>query len=433
MAKVTFDGPNKLIIVNSGVTELSVQIDLYSDWKEWWGLGDNSKYFAAFRTIGGDPLSPSVSVGDYYFLQNQVTDGGWRIRPYEGDHVLTITGNLVPEDATKALFTSTLGDWNVLITLQTSSLTQTAGGTTPSEIGAAVWDPLATLYNTPGTMGAKLNSAASAGDPWGTALPGTYPAGSAGQIVAKIGTDNVLSSTQQAQITKIGTNNVLSTHQNSQLDLIGTSGLIPQDLIDQINLIGTDNVLSILLQSQINKIGTDAVLSSHQNSQLDLIGTSGLIPDGLENKINLIGTDGVLSATDHSQIAKIGTNDVLSAHQNSQLDLIGTSGLIPDGLENKINLIGTDAVLSSTQQTKISSIGTDNVLSATQQTKINQIGTDSVLSPAQQLMILEIYKIFGLDPTKPLVVTPSSRTAGAEIQQVISGDPNTSVTVTRLP
>lgn len=55
----------------------------------------------------------------------------------------------------------------------------------PDNLARAVWDAIATSYNLPGTMGEKLNAASSAGDPWGTALPGVYPAGSAGDIVGQ--------------------------------------------------------------------------------------------------------------------------------------------------------------------------------------------------------------------------------------------------------
>ena len=61
MAKVTFDGPNKLIIVNPGIVELDVQVDIYSDWKEWAATGDNLKYPPALRTIGGDPAKVRVA------------------------------------------------------------------------------------------------------------------------------------------------------------------------------------------------------------------------------------------------------------------------------------------------------------------------------------------------------------------------------------
>jgi len=65
----------------------------------------------------------------------------------------------------------------------TADITVTGGALTVGDIVDGVWDALATSYNTAGTMGAKLNSAASAGDPWSTALPGSYAPGEAGYIV----------------------------------------------------------------------------------------------------------------------------------------------------------------------------------------------------------------------------------------------------------
>lgn len=52
-----------------------------------------------------------------------------------------------------------------------------------ANVGEAVWGALSALFNEAGTMGERLNSAGSAGDPWGTALPGAYTAGSAGYLV----------------------------------------------------------------------------------------------------------------------------------------------------------------------------------------------------------------------------------------------------------
>lgn len=53
-----------------------------------------------------------------------------------------------------------------------------------ANVGAAVWSSIAAVNNVAGTMGEKLNDAGAAGDPWGTLLPGSYPASSAGQILA---------------------------------------------------------------------------------------------------------------------------------------------------------------------------------------------------------------------------------------------------------
>ena len=118
MAKVSFDGVNKLIIVNTNETALSVREDLYSDWKEWAASSDNLKFLPAFRAVGGDEISTGIYVGDYYFLMN-----GWKIRPYEGNHILLITGNLYV-DGGGTPFVSTIGNYNVLISVTTSSKTE---------------------------------------------------------------------------------------------------------------------------------------------------------------------------------------------------------------------------------------------------------------------------------------------------------------------
>lgn len=52
-----------------------------------------------------------------------------------------------------------------------------------TEIAGAVWDITLASHLTGGTTGNALNAAGSAGDPWSTALPGAYSAGSAGYIM----------------------------------------------------------------------------------------------------------------------------------------------------------------------------------------------------------------------------------------------------------
>lgn len=52
-----------------------------------------------------------------------------------------------------------------------------------SEIAGAVWDVTLASHLTGGTTGNALNAAGAAGDPWSTALPGAYSAGSAGYII----------------------------------------------------------------------------------------------------------------------------------------------------------------------------------------------------------------------------------------------------------
>jgi hypothetical protein len=122
-AKVTFDGIKKLIIVKTGETALDVEVDIYSAWKDW-VLSGNAKYHQALRTVGGDPTTGANYIAPYYFLMN-----GWKIRPYEGHHVLTVDGNLYV-DGGGSPFTSTLGSYNVLtqLVLSNNAVTVTIGG-----------------------------------------------------------------------------------------------------------------------------------------------------------------------------------------------------------------------------------------------------------------------------------------------------------------
>lgn len=67
-----------------------------------------------------------------------------------------------------------------------SSRLASASYTTPPTVGAIadqVWDEVLSGHLTAGTTGAALNASGSAGDPWATALPGAYGAGTAGKIV----------------------------------------------------------------------------------------------------------------------------------------------------------------------------------------------------------------------------------------------------------
>ena len=122
--KVTFDGPNKLILVNNPETEIDVQQDIYSNWKEWLTQRDNIKYLEAISTLGGDPITEETFVGDTYFLEN-----GWRIKPWitEAGYVLTIKGNLYTREPGGNPVVPTS---NVSVNLTRSNISETtiAGG-----------------------------------------------------------------------------------------------------------------------------------------------------------------------------------------------------------------------------------------------------------------------------------------------------------------
>ena len=98
--KVSWDGFNKIIYVNEGVTTLDVKADLYSAWKEWLlGSVENpssSGWLRAISAIGGEPLNDTLNVGSTFFLEN-----GWRIQPFASKqpYILTVNGNLFTREA----------------------------------------------------------------------------------------------------------------------------------------------------------------------------------------------------------------------------------------------------------------------------------------------------------------------------------------------
>ena len=100
--KVTFDGPNKLIIINEGETDLDVEEDIYSAWKQWALTRDYLKYESAMRSTGGDPLPGGDFLGASFFLVN-----GWRIYVPAGEDNISITGNIYTEEGDPAFVTET--------------------------------------------------------------------------------------------------------------------------------------------------------------------------------------------------------------------------------------------------------------------------------------------------------------------------------------
>lgn len=119
--KVTFDGINKIIIVDlaptSGEVNIDVQADLYSDMKEDWRSDALlNKLRPPIAVIGGQSTVGSDSAGDLYFL-----DSAWKIKPYEGNHRLILTGSIFSRDGT-SVFTFTNGVFQVLTEMVVSSL-----------------------------------------------------------------------------------------------------------------------------------------------------------------------------------------------------------------------------------------------------------------------------------------------------------------------
>ena len=100
---ITIDGATRRIVLDSDNVSASQIWSAWVDWRE-----ANPQWSLAFRQAGGDSLGGGLYIPPYFFLQD-----GWKVRPREANHKLTITGNLFTEDGSSPLV-NTLGNYNVI-------------------------------------------------------------------------------------------------------------------------------------------------------------------------------------------------------------------------------------------------------------------------------------------------------------------------------
>lgn len=149
---VTFDGPLKIITCETGTTVLEVP-DLYSRWKDW-VLAGNAFYPEAMKAVGGDVIDAGAgtSIPAYVFLAN-----GWRIRPQEADHTLSVKDGVLLVEGGGDPFINTVGVYRVAIRYSQPAqaiTVSTGGGGDPSAIADAVWEDVRSL---PAVAGSGLD------------------------------------------------------------------------------------------------------------------------------------------------------------------------------------------------------------------------------------------------------------------------------------
>jgi hypothetical protein len=129
---ITLDGATKRIILDSASVTAA---EIWSRWVDWHPA--NTEWPLAFQLVGGIALGGGLFIPPYFFLLN-----GWRVRPMESSHNLTITGNLFV-DGGGVPVVSTLGTFqvnvNYTVPVQAQGIS-TSGSTGPSaaDIAAAI-------------------------------------------------------------------------------------------------------------------------------------------------------------------------------------------------------------------------------------------------------------------------------------------------------
>ena len=152
---ITLNGATRRIILDSASVSAA---QIWSAWVDWHET--NQQWPLAFQLVGGNALGGGLFIPPYFFLMN-----GWRVRPMEASHNLTITGNLFV-DGGGVPVVGTLGTYqvnvNYTVPVQAQGIaTSGSTGPTASEIAAAVRADIAAEL---ARIDANVSSRATAAD-----------------------------------------------------------------------------------------------------------------------------------------------------------------------------------------------------------------------------------------------------------------------------
>lgn len=152
---ITLDGATRRIILDSASVSAA---QIWSAWVDWHEA--NQQWPLAFQLVGGNALGGGLFIPPYFFLMN-----GWRVRPMEASHNLTIAGNLFV-DGGGVPVVGTLGTYqvnvNYTVPVQAQGIaTSGSTGPTASEIAAAVRADIAAEL---ARIDANVSSRATAAD-----------------------------------------------------------------------------------------------------------------------------------------------------------------------------------------------------------------------------------------------------------------------------
>jgi hypothetical protein len=403
-AVVSFDGVNKTITVTD-TGDINITVDeIYSRWKDW--VFDYPQYEAAFRFVGGDPTVGLDSLGVTYFIIN-----GWKFKPYEGNHVLDIVGNLYQEGGGNPYLTTT--GYTIVIRQNVSNIVEIKSVTTESNekieyLGSIFLDE-SSIYSSAiypnGTISNPINNVA------GALTLANYYGFNTIKVLTNIGFSGI-SNTTISNINFIGQNpNIQLTHYNNILfnNVLFDNFIIDSDFINSEIIIKNSTI--------INSLNMNGTINSSQLKGVIKIDDNLVIADSYSTRLNSV---------------------VLSPIIN--MNLSNTTSLQIKNHSGDLNIINCDTVNSFANielisgNIRLDSTCTDGtIILRGLGTLEDNSGVNIVMNRRGFLIpekVEDIHQIHGLDAANPMVVSRTSRTAG-NITQTL-GNVADVVTVTRV-
>src|SRR5579884_501870 len=234
---------------------------------------------SSLQVVTREDISALITVGDKFdFLPSMACDN---LRPITHQNQLLVDANGRTD----------------LSKVNGSAINNLIGGRVDAQVGAyasgqdtatSVLTATASSFNSAGTIGAKINAAGTAGDPWATALPGSYGAGTAGNIIGN--NLNATVSSRMATFTLPANFSSLSIDGSGRVDLgktLGTAITLDSNNVLNVSakymggtlLTARDIGASVLLS---NGIGTGQIALSSGNVSIadDGIGPKAVKPAG---------------------------------------------------------------------------------------------------------------------------------------------------------
>ena len=433
--------------VSSRVT-LAAQPDLYSDVKEdWQNIPALQNFEFPFTTIGGNELTEVLEAGDYYFLR---TDLGWRLRPYEGDHTFTLTGNVYAIDPNDDLFVATSTAATVAIILERSQLTQTVVDQIDST-ASAVWQ-VPVNGATSGTFGEIMRGMAFDGKVYFDSLLGMagtgYPQGLFNYAIDNFGDVFTVAGTEGLSIVHMESEGVIeATHDATGFIIEGHNALKVQCEVSAGAVTVNTQFRDVYLRNAVLNGWTthrDAVLENITNFQ-------GIAKHCMLNPgtIKVTGAQHSHFLECYSGRPGVSTPDIDMDGKNVDLGMRGYWGgirFINNTAANNISVdLGSGQIILASSCTAgvfvargygklVDDNGNDISTGAWNgMTILNETRADvgGALTATQDLRLRELHQLGGLESGSPLVAKASSL-AVAAISQTIIGNPEASVTVTRV-
>jgi hypothetical protein len=400
-----FNGEELIITLDpvvNGVLTVDVAV-LYKEWKTWM-LDGNMRFPEAFRTTGGDELTSIINAGAYFFVRN---DLGWRIRPFENDGDYFFIGNAAAQDTSIRITTSTIGSFRTAILgLQpvTQGVTQSMAAQLEFNVfaGSVAVD---VVNGVAGTGSSGLDPIGTRSAPSNNMADALSIAVSHGLHLFTLINDITITSGDFSagfEFTADNINTLITAEAGANLSNCVFSNVTATGELDGVN--------------RLNRAQVQAVTSmSGQLSLSDLFST-----------IDIIGTTHLLqcfsgaAALGYPSLQSVGSNEVIVRDFRGSLGIGGMTGGA-----HSIGVYGGRIVIEAN-----CTGGTVYARGDPYEITDMSGGAVTIIDQTDSQKVREIHKVLGLDSASPMTVTPTSRVAGG-ISQVITGDGETTTTVTR--